>query len=322
MVLRICHILLCFFLEIWQHVMLGRWSAQSAQSAQNDIIWLEGRALMLRYRHKCRAQHARAKFRLALCDDLALTLALASQHHLSLITASSMIFPSLSVGSHKGGTPLTVGRVCTAFRFVTTSSVMPATLVRKPVLSSARHERTLNTVQTARRLRPKASALDHCSLRGITSSGTGALTKRRLVSETPDHSRAETRPKTTRRARSRRAEERRLKFNEAAADASHGLTFLQWTQSVALLAQYMNVLFWRGELASAASLTLAATHHYLPTLPEARHGGAGLAGFRTKSDGSLLTPLPKPVVFAMIGLCIRHNNWEMTAALVVASPAM
>ena len=34
-------------------------------------------------------------------------------------------------------------------------------------------------------LRPKALALDHCSLTGITSSGTGVLTKRGFVSNTP-----------------------------------------------------------------------------------------------------------------------------------------
>ena len=35
----------------------------------------------------------------------------------------------------------------------------------------------------------------------------------------------------------------------------------------------MDVFLWRGSLAGVASSTLAATHHHLPTLPKARHGG-------------------------------------------------
>ena len=229
---------------------------------------------MLGVRHK-RAQHARGKLQLTLCDNLALTLALAKGHpHAStshvvncVKSAFSLISPSLSAGSHQSGTPQTVGRVCTDHHHV---------------ISFVTPEVKLCAVQKARTLRPKASALDHCSVRWTTLSGTGVLTKRRLVSGTPNPPRAQTQPKTTKRAyykknRSRRAEGRRMKFS-AAADASHGLTFLQrlkvraptqhaidsrvadflqrsgepsvhfvqWAQLDAFLAKYMDVLLWRG----------------------------------------------------------------------------
>ena len=44
-------------METWRRVMFGRWRTQ------DDILRLEGRALMLGSRHKGRAQHARGKLR-------------------------------------------------------------------------------------------------------------------------------------------------------------------------------------------------------------------------------------------------------------------
>ena len=85
----------------------GRWNAQ------DDILWLEGRALMLGILQKCRALHVRGKLQLILCDDITLTLALAMVgHHPHVSTphvvnnvpsASSLISPSLSVGSRHSG---------------------------------------------------------------------------------------------------------------------------------------------------------------------------------------------------------------------------
>ena len=117
-------------------------------------------------------------------------------------------------------------------------------------------EKFCDAPKDSKEVRSRGFALDHCSPRGLTSSGTGVLTKRRLVSDTPNP-RAQTKPKTTRRAhfeknRSRRAEERRLKFNEDAADASQGLTFLQRfklrtpTQH-AIDSRVADFLMWSGE---------------------------------------------------------------------------
>ena len=100
---------------------------------------------------------------------------------------------------------------------------------------------------------------------------------------------------------------------------------IPWAQLDALLARYMDVLFWRGEVAHVASSALAAVHDYFPTFPKARHGGlpsarAERAGSEKNRTGHF-SLLPKPV-FAMIGLFVRKNNWDMATALALAWHAM
>ena len=46
-------------------------------NTHDDTLRLEGRALMLGIRLRCRTQHARGNLHLTLCDNLAFTLALA-----------------------------------------------------------------------------------------------------------------------------------------------------------------------------------------------------------------------------------------------------
>ena len=58
-----------FPLGSWQSVLFGRWSAQ------DENIRLEGWAFMLGVRHTCRTA---SLWQFTLCDDLALTLALAT----------------------------------------------------------------------------------------------------------------------------------------------------------------------------------------------------------------------------------------------------
>ena len=181
-------------------------------------------------------------------------------------SASSLIPPSLSVGSHQSGTPQTAGsRVygppprdffCDA---------------RKVGAETAPLERATQE-EAVRRQTPR---------RLFQGLGLGRFEFRRSR-------------KTTRRAHCnknppRRAEERRRKFSEAAADASHWLTFLQrfkgrtptqrnrqsggrlsgvvrepslrkipWAQLDAVLAQYMDALSWSVERAGAASSTLGS----------------------------------------------------------------
>ena len=173
-----------FPMESWHNSLFGRWNTL------DDILQPEGRALMLGIRHKCRAQHARRKLQLTLCDNLALTLASQKAAHYPHVStphvvncvpsASSLISTSLSVGSHQSGTPRICGSRLYGPPLHVISVVTPAMLVRKSFPSSAAHGMKLCEVQTARTLRPRALALgstkeDHCDL------GTGVLTKRRLV---------------------------------------------------------------------------------------------------------------------------------------------
>ena len=60
-----------FPMETWQHILRRRWGTQ------DDTLWLERRSLMLGVRHHCRAQRARGKLQLKLCDNLALAVAVA-----------------------------------------------------------------------------------------------------------------------------------------------------------------------------------------------------------------------------------------------------
>ena len=135
------------------------------------------------------------KLQLTLCDNLALTLALAEGRSSSARLNTTCcelcavsIFNDISVvvswlpsewnssdrGSRVYGPPPR-DFFCDARKVCAEAA---------PPERATREEAEGNAVQTARRLRPAASALDHCSPRGIDSHGTGVLTKRRLVSDT------------------------------------------------------------------------------------------------------------------------------------------
>ena len=127
-----------------------------------------------------------------------------------------------------------------------------------------------------------------------TGDHFAVLTKRRLVSDTPNPLRAQTKPKTTtstlrgapitpRRGAPREvqrgcsgrqprahvleaiqcthAHPARNRQSGGRCSAEPSLQSFPWTQ--------LDVLFWREGLAGAASSTLVATHHRLPTHPKA-----------------------------------------------------
>ena len=148
---------------------------------------------MLRFRHKCRRQHARGKLQLTLRDNVALTLALAQDRSSSaLLNTTGRELCVISI----------LNDISVAVRWLPSewNSSNRGTRMYDPpprdffcdardvgagaLPLSARHERKPHGVQTAKRLRRKASALDHRLLSEITSPGTGALTKGRLVSDT------------------------------------------------------------------------------------------------------------------------------------------
>ena len=100
-------------------------------------------------------------------------------------------------------------RACTDHRLVTSS----VTLVWRPPPSSERHEEKLYVVRIAK------TSCWYRTTKGTTLSGIGTLTKRRLVSNAPNHPRAQTKPKTTNRAhckKNRSREQRSAARNSAA----------------------------------------------------------------------------------------------------------
>ena len=141
-----------------------------------------------------------------------------------------MISPSRSAGFHQRGVPQTVCRACTDLRIVT-SSVTSAMLVRRPLHWSVRHETKMRALQTAKTVRSEALASDHCSTTRTTLSGFGVLMQGASSQIHP------------------------ILLQNARAHPARNLP---------LLPQKANMLFWRGELAGAASSTLAAIHHHLP----------------------------------------------------------
>ena len=160
-----------FPIEGCLNVTFGWWHAQ-------DDIRLEGWALMLGVRHKCRAQHARGKLQLTLCDNFALTLSLAKSRSSSAPLNTTcrglcaVRISSLSIGSHQNGIPQSALRdfFCDA---------------RNVGAEAASLERA--TRGEARRHTDSKEVASHCSLKEITSLGTSVLTKRRLVSDTPSY---------------------------------------------------------------------------------------------------------------------------------------
>ena len=112
-------------------------------------------------------------------------------------------------------------------------------LVRRPVLSSRRHEGRPCVTQTAETSVPEVLGLGQCLTKATVLSGNGPSTKRRLASGATgslDPHPAPTKMKSTseraqyEKNRSRRTEERRKKFSASGADAILGLAFLQRVQ--------------------------------------------------------------------------------------------
>ena len=91
----------------------------------------------------------------------------------------------------------------------------------------------------------------------------------------------------------------------------------------ALLADYLDRLYWDGELVGAASSLLAAIHHWRPCLGKARHGAlpqarTALAGFRARTHSHSLAPLGRPWVLCVIGLALLEADLEFAGATWLA----
>ncbi|CAK0869005.1 unnamed protein product [Prorocentrum cordatum] len=161
------------------------------------------------------------------------------------------------------------------------------------------------------------------------------------------------------RQKANRAKLRAAKFGGANCDPRHGLTFLQrhkvreatirsfdnhvtsflaWAavpsldditadRLDALLAAYLDKLFWDGELAETGSRLLASVQYRLPRVPRPKHGGlplarAALSGFRVHSRSTPMTPVGKPIVWAMIGIAALEGDFEWAGAVALAWDAM
>ena len=120
-------------------------------------------------------------------------------------------------------------RACTDHRLVTSS----VTLVWRPPPSSERHEVKLYVVRIAK------TSCWYRTTKGTTLSGIGTLTKRRLVSNAPNHPRAQTKPKTTNRAhcKKNRSREQRSAARNSAAMCSRFKVHAPSTQSTVCWAQ-------------------------------------------------------------------------------------
>ena len=145
---------------------------------------------------------------LTLCDNLAETAALVRRRSSSArlkITSPELV------------------RACTDHRLVTSS----VTLVWRPPPLSERHEEKLYVVRIAK------TSCWYRTTKGTTLSGIGTLTKRRLVSNAPNHPRAQAKPKTTNRAhcKENRSREQRSAARNSAAMCSRFKVCAPSTQS-------------------------------------------------------------------------------------------
>ena len=240
------------------------------------------------------------------------------------------------------GIPQIVGRACLEI-----SSVTPAMLVRRPLPSGARHEAKLCVVQTARTSRSEALVSDHCSTKETTLSGIGASTKRPLVSGAPNPPPAPTKPKTTKRAhyennRSRRAEPRQWTPAEGSRSCGDPRcarppstpSTVEWPtffsgrrcgKPSAMSHGHSWAQFFERR-AGAGWRCVADTGGNPP--PLASHGSessswrtaTGLAGFQTKSHGSMLR-LPSDLVAlctdSLVG-CGRSTQYRWALLLYPA----
>ncbi|CAK0860364.1 unnamed protein product [Prorocentrum cordatum] len=94
-----------------------------------------------------------------------------------------------------------------------------------------------------------------------------------------------------------------------------------------LLAHYLGHLCWERGLGETGSRLSAAIQHYRPDLPKAKFGGppqarAALRGFRRRGFAGSFDPIPKPMMFAMIGGSILTQDLEFAAALAISWDAM
>ncbi|CAK0881152.1 unnamed protein product [Prorocentrum cordatum] len=293
-----------FPMETWRNVTFGRWCREE------NILRLEGRALALGVRHKMRALRSRGHLHLMLNDNLSLVL---------------------GVEKGRSASPL-INQTC---RELCSYSV-------------------IHDMSVAVRWLPSEWNTSDKGSRTVTGQPTPFATDPRNVGTAwASLARAAADEKAN------RAKLRVMKFGGANCDPRHGLTFLQrhkvreatirsfdnhvtsflaWAAAPSLdditadrldvlLAAYLDKLFWEGELAETGSRLLASVQYRLPRVPRPRHGGlplarAALSGFRVHSRSTPMTPVGKPIVWALIGIAALEGDFEWAGAVALAWDAM
>ncbi|CAK0837915.1 unnamed protein product, partial [Prorocentrum cordatum] len=316
-------------LDSWKLKVLGRWRRPE------DIMRLEGRALITGVRHRLRRAGALGHIILSLCDNLSLTLALdkgRSSHSvlnqtcrelaaLSILTGSSVAvrwFPSELNSADKGSRA--IGRSLSSHE------------------GDCRHAGQL-WADEARGL--AASALARACGEAATWRGAGGT---RFLGE------VEEREQPGRDFAAESAAQPTARHGDARGDVEPGLTFLQtnkvkpptrtafrervqsfleWANEGTLAeistrrldqlaANYMDVLFFDG---------MEVLQCLRPSLGTARHGNfpvarAAVAGFRRRVRGGTRDPLRRPWVLAVVGVSLLLEDLEFATALWLAWDGM
>ncbi|CAK0792247.1 unnamed protein product, partial [Prorocentrum cordatum] len=326
-----------FPMETWRNVTFGRWCREE------NILRLEGRALALGVRHKMRALRSRGHLHLMLNDNLSLVLGVEKGRSASpLINQTCRELCSYSI----------IHDMSVAVRWLpsewNTSDKGSRTVTGQPTPFAA----DPRNVGTAWASLARAAADEKA---GKTKTPRPSVKPGALP---PARSKAAGRVELARQ-KANRAKLRAAKFGGANCDPRHGLTFLQrhkvreatirsfdnhvtsflaWAavpsldditadRLDALLAAYLDKLFWDGELAETGSRLLAPVQYRLPRVPRPKHGGlplarAALSGFRVHSRSTPMTPVGKPIVWAMIGIAALEGDFEWAGAVALAWDAM
>ncbi|CAK0839254.1 unnamed protein product [Prorocentrum cordatum] len=344
---------LALMLEAWQDVTSGRWSREGA------FLGLEGRALSLGIRHKMRAFRSRGHLHRMLNGDLSLVLQVGKGRSASPLInqafrgiCSCSIVQDISVAvrrlpsewntSDKASRTMTgaLGLFAAGPRNVGTAW---ASLARGAAVEKASRDNYDHPVKRARR-RGRCRYFDFGEL------GCGA--------PPPARAKAAGRAELARQ-KANRAKRRAPKFGGINCDPRRGLTFLQrrkvraatigsfdkhvasfleWAEVPSLdaitvgrldglLAGYLDMLFWGGELAETGSRLLASVQRWLPRVPRPKQGGlplarAALSGFQANSRGAPMMPVGKPTIWALIGIAALEDDFEWAGALALARDGM
>ena len=94
-----------------------------------------------------------------------------------------------------------------------------------------------------------------------------------------------------------------------------------------LLAEYFDVLFWKGFQYERGSKMLAGVQHHRPVLGRGSHGNlpvarVALVGFQVHAHGSSRKSITREWVLGVVGVSLLENDIEYAAALWLSWDAM